>query len=331
MSRRTHSLNAYEVALTSAVGDSSLTFQVETTVGLTVPLYLVIDPDDPLKREYFKVTSINGNNLEVGTISNRGLLGTTGGPPMSHDTGAKVRAVAVSQWLDDIFNDVEDLELWDSNHVAAADAHPQYVKQAGDAMNGYLSVYANPAQDLHAVPKQYLEAQLALAVPAGVISPFGGTAAPSGYLLCDGAAISRTTYATLFAVIGESYGAGDGSTTFLVPDLRGRFALGKADSGTGAVLGESGGELDPEIYLGGANMEIVDSHSHGVIGDTGVYNDFYWATDLQAGTAQHIPRSDHTHSVAFDSQLSGSHNHNMLGSIPGFNPAYQVVNHIVKY
>lgn len=69
-------------------------------------------------------------------------------------------------------------------------------------------------------------------VPAGLIMPYGGTSAPTGYLLCDGSAVSRTTYATLFALIGITAGQGDGSTTFNLPDLRGRFLRGW-DNGAG--------------------------------------------------------------------------------------------------
>lgn len=60
---------------------------------------------------------------------------------------------------------------------------------------------------------------VALAEPTGSIKPFAGTTIPNGYLLCDGSAVSRTTYAALFAVIGTTYGSGDGSTTFNVPNL----------------------------------------------------------------------------------------------------------------
>lgn len=68
-------------------------------------------------------------------------------------------------------------------------------------------------------------------VPTGAILPFAGTVAPSGYLFCNGAAVSRTTYAKLFAVIGVSHGYGDNSTTFNIPDYRGRFLRG-VDGGT---------------------------------------------------------------------------------------------------
>lgn len=92
-------------------------------------------------------------------------------------------------------------------------------------------------------------------IPAGVILPYGGAAAPTGYVLCDGSPYSRTTYAALFAAIGTAYGAGDGSTTFNVPDFRGRAPAGKDNMGgtaanrlttagsgvDGATLGASGG------------------------------------------------------------------------------------------
>lgn len=82
-------------------------------------------------------------------------------------------------------------------------------------------------------------------VPTGMCLPYAvGSTPPSGYLLCDGSAVSRTTYATLFAAIGATYGAGDGSTTFNVPDHRGRFVLGVAAAGTGSALAATGGAID---------------------------------------------------------------------------------------
>ncbi len=68
-------------------------------------------------------------------------------------------------------------------------------------------------------------------IPAGVVSAFAGTAAPTGYLLCYGQTINRSQYADLFAAIGTTYGAGDGSTTFVLPDLRGRVIAGQDDMG----------------------------------------------------------------------------------------------------
>lgn len=70
-------------------------------------------------------------------------------------------------------------------------------------------------------------------VPTGAILPYGGSSAPSNYLLCDGTAVSRSTYSTLFGVISTSFGVGDGSTTFNLPDFRNRVPMG---AGTGTKV-----------------------------------------------------------------------------------------------
>ena len=77
-------------------------------------------------------------------------------------------------------------------------------------------------------------------IPAGTINQYAGTSAPTGWLLADGTAVSRTTYAALFAVTSTTYGVGDGSTTFNLPDLKGRVPVGK-NTGTFATLGGTGG------------------------------------------------------------------------------------------
>ena len=77
---------------------------------------------------------------------------------------------------------------------------------------------------------------------SGVIKLYSGAAAPTGWLLCNGAAISRTTYAALFAITGILYGVGDGSTTFNIPDLRGRVPVGLSTDTEFDALGETGGE-----------------------------------------------------------------------------------------
>lgn len=91
---------------------------------------------------------------------------------------------------------------------------------------------------------------------AGAIQMFAGSTAPTGWLMCDGSAVSRTDYATLFNVIGTTYGAGDGSTTFNLPDMRGRVAVGVGDGTatehTTHTLGEQGGRENA----------IVPYHNH---------------------------------------------------------------------
>lgn len=75
------------------------------------------------------------------------------------------------------------------------------------------------------------------AVPTGSMMPYAGATAPTGYLLCDASAVSRATYADLFAVLSTTYGIGNGSTTFNLPDMRGRIPMG---AGTGTGLNSSG-------------------------------------------------------------------------------------------
>lgn len=69
-------------------------------------------------------------------------------------------------------------------------------------------------------------------VAAGIIAWFPGTAVPDGWLLCNGANVSRTTYANLFAAIGTKYGSGNGSSTFTLPNLSGRFIEGTTSTGS---------------------------------------------------------------------------------------------------
>lgn len=92
--------------------------------------------------------------------------------------------------------------------------------------------------------------------PAGIIMPFAGTVAPQGCLFCDGSAVSRTTYAALFAVIGTTYGEGDGSTTFNVPDLSGRVVIGVSNS---HALGTTGGSETVTL-----TTDQLPAHSHEV-------------------------------------------------------------------
>lgn len=109
-----------------------------------------------------------------------------------------------------------------------------------------------------------------LGVDTGAILPFGNSSIPSGFLLCDGSAVSRTTYSDLFTAISTTYGSGDGSTTFNLPDLRGRVPAGKDDMGgtpanrltsSGAVdgtgLGNNGGGESHTL-----TTDELASHSH---------------------------------------------------------------------
>mgnify|MGYP001614796295 FL=1 len=106
-------------------------------------------------------------------------------------------------------------------------------------------------------------------IPVGVIWPYGGAAAPSGYLLCDGSAVSRTIYAALFTAIGTAFGVGDGSTTFNVPDMKGRVPAGKESVATRLTPTYFVGDSTTLGVTGGLESHTLTTaelaaHSHGV-------------------------------------------------------------------
>jgi len=121
---------------------------------------------------------------------------------------------------------------------------------------------------------------VAAGVPSGSVMPFAGSSAPTGYLLCYGQAVSRSTYSDLFAVTSTTYGVGDGTTTFNLPDLRGRLAAGVDNMGgtaanritsggsgiTGTTLGAAGGA--ETVALTTAQLAVhahtMNAHNHGM-------------------------------------------------------------------
>jgi len=97
-------------------------------------------------------------------------------------------------------------------------------------------------------------------VLAGFIQMYGAASAPTGWLLCDGSAVSRSTYATLFALIGTTFGAGDGSSTFNVPDMRDKFPVG---SGSTYALNATGGSANSTLPSHTHTATVTDSgHNH---------------------------------------------------------------------
>lgn len=139
-------------------------------------------------------------------------------------------------------------------------------------------------------------------LPTGAIAIWSTRTAPSGYLLCHGQAVSRTTYADLFKIIGSTYGSGDGSTTFNVPNLKGRVPVGLDDNDVDFNgLGKKGGE---KTHL--LTDDEIPSHNHSAT-----------TTVDSAGTHTHgastSNNGSHSHSISGTADSAGNHLHD-LGS-----------------
>jgi microcystin-dependent protein len=146
------------------------------------------------------------------------------------------------------------------------------------------------------------------------MSMFGGAVPPEGYLLCNGAEIKRADYPALFTAIGTTWGAGDGSTTFRLPDLQSRFPVGKGAATWSDALNEKGGNKDSVLP---AHKHITPAHIHPIT------HQHPGATTDNA-SPWHYHSMDHDHpNVVTD--IQGNHNHyssgdsavNVLGAVAG--------------
>lgn len=178
-------------------------------------------------------------------------------------------------------------------------------------------------------------------IPAGVINIFSTNSAPTGWLICDGSAVSRATYDDLFAVISTTYGSGDGSTTFNLPNLKGKVPVGRDATQTEFdALAETGGakthtlsssEMPAHTHTFSDTTSSGGSHSHTIpdnvfksngstnhTSSESAYQGISWGTDTTS-TA-----SAHTHTVSGTTSSTGS-----TGAHNNLQP-YIVLNYIIK-
>ena len=201
-------------------------------------------------------------------------------------------------------------------------------------------------------------------IPPGVIWEYGGASPPTGWLACDGSAVSRSTYAALFAIIGTAYGNGDGATTFNLPNRTNRFGVGAgglyARGSTGGSATETTSSAGAHNHTGATGGTAITtaqmpSHNHtgttSTAGDhshsfnqpmnisfraTGVGPDGYWVPFSGVSPMQINVAGAHTHSFTTDSTGSGAtHNHTI--STDGTHnhtvatvPPYVASNYIIK-
>ena len=147
-------------------------------------------------------------------------------------------------------------------------------------------------------------------VPSGAVLYFSGRTAPAGWLKANGAAVSRTAYAALFAAIGTTYGAGDGRSTFNLPDLRGEFIRGW-DDGRGVDAGR---------VFGSAQAHALQSHQHGLAMAADAAGDDLWFEQVPK-SAFEIPRGKTAVAIRSTRNLIDT-----TTDVPGYSAAYNIPN-----
>lgn len=148
-----------------------------------------------------------------------------------------------------------------------ADALTKSLPRDGTApMTGPLILSGAPTQPTHAASKNYVDQRAASAagVPVGTVLAFAALTPPATYLMCDGSAVSRTTYAELFGIIGTTFGVGDSSTTFNLPYLGGYFVRGRDVAHPIGTVEASSIKSHTHALNDPTHLHIVtqDSHNH---------------------------------------------------------------------
>ena len=236
---------------------------------------------------------------------------------------------------------------YSDSSLSVANAHPVVLNARGEAdifvsagVDYWVRLTDASGTEIWAltpvsVPSTAAAPAAASPVPTGSVLPFAGATVPSGFLECNGAAVSRTTYADLFTAIGTTFGTGDGTTTFNVPDMRQRFPLGKAAAGTGSTLGATGGTIDHThsiaththtLSTDGAHTHTVSRHGWGSGSGTPDATGTLFARASGGATA--LAANNQTTSS------NGSHTHTVdaggTTATDATNPAYATVLYIIK-
>jgi len=258
--RRSYSGNAPATTLNGGISAAALSIVVTSGTGFPAgggagPFFIVIDRGLAAEEKVL-CDSISGATITV-NASGRGADGT---PAATHASGAVVEHCFTKTDADEANAHVND---------TTTDVHPQYTTTAELATHA-AAADPHTAYLTSAEVTALIAAAAVAVVPVGGMTPYAGAAAPTNWLLCDGAAVSTTTYAALFAVTGHTYNGGvdPGGGNFKLPDLRQKFPMGKAASGTGATLGGTGGSKDAIIpnhdHTLANHTHTMKNHSHGL-------------------------------------------------------------------
>lgn len=240
--------------------------------------YIKVNKEEGDYNSHFTKVNHDGSSISLAAINN------------ANETQAQIdlqESGAIETLADDISitsgNDIL-MQIYDTS------THTTYGSIHMTPTSTTITNLSTPTDNKHAANKQYVDTQVATkqntlvsgtniktinnqsllgsgdldimsggdTLPVGAIIPYSGSTIPTNFLLADGSAVSRTTYSELFEAIGTTYGAGDGSTTFNLPNLKGKVPVGRdSDDTSFDVLGETGGEKTHQL-----TVNEMPSHAH---------------------------------------------------------------------
>lgn len=334
--RSTVEAKTLQTSINNSIG--SMTLNSVTTLPSSYPYTLVVDADTS-SEEIVTVTGTGGGNSLTIT---RGQDGTSA---QEHDAGAVVKHMVTARDLQDAQNHVEASTggytiISDGQGNTTRDLHG--IASGEGAVVGTLktqtltnktltspkinenvaltatSTELNVLDGITASTTELnytdgvtaaIQTQLNNNTPIGSVTMWVTGTAPTGWLLCQGQAVSRTTYASLFSVISTTYGVGDNSTTFNLPDLRGRVPMG---AGTGRNVADSadltartlGAKIsDAETVTLTAAQSGSPAHDHSVTSVTG-------GTHTASGS---ISTGSHSHTLTMEYSGDATHDHAISG------------------
>ena len=218
---------------------------------------LIVDDQSSDNNTTFSISAVDGDNTDEEKIR------LTGANPSSTDDVVLEAGSGLS-----IARSGDKITFTSDGANVTTSQNPPSSPNSGDLWwdtdDGELHLYYNDGSSAQWVSsgasgEKGVKGEAGGGAPVGQIVAWSGSAGslPDGYFLCDGSAISRTTYAALFAVVGTTHGSGDGSTTFNIPDLRDRFVIGASNS-TGDTTYPG---VSPGATGGNANAVVV-THDH---------------------------------------------------------------------
>lgn len=275
-------------------GDTTIPLTSTTGLDTDTAITLVLDPG--LATEEVITGVVSGTDI-INSV--RGKEGTTA---QAHTAGAAVAMYFTETHWDDLIDGVLAQHTQTGTHGAIT----------------ATSVAATTSVTV---------AGTSVVAPAASVMQYAGSTAPTGWLLADGTAVSRTTYAALFAIVATSYGVGDGSTTFNLPNLKGKIPVGRDSADVSFdVLGETGGAKTVSL----AHTHTTDtqgSHSHGGAVDRAIYQGGQSSNIVNTSSSDTPP--SHNHAISAD----GSHSHTTVSALSATQSVVQpyiVLNYIIK-